>query len=100
MSALRYVGHVRMDCVMPRCRHHGTYGHTSESCAGLSPRGKSYASAASGESAPVERDRQTGAVGSSVPGGNIFIFSMIAGTLAVIGCNCPLFYARISLDSC
>ncbi len=33
-----------------------------------------------------------------VPEGNFFIPSMIAGTLAVIGCNSLLFYARISLD--
>ena len=30
--------------------------------------------------------------------GKIFIPSMIAGTLAVIGCDSLLFYARISLD--
>ena len=33
-------------------------------------------------------------------GRKFFIPSMIAGTLAVIGCNSLLFYARISLDSC
>ena len=33
-----------------------------------------------------------------VPGRNFFIPSMIAGTLAVIGCDSLLFYARISLD--
>ena len=32
-------------------------------------------------------------------GGKIFIPSMIAGTLAVIGCDSLLFYARISLDN-
>ena len=55
-----------------RCCHHGTYGHTTESCASQPQRGKSYASAASSESAPVERDRQTGEVGASVPGASAF----------------------------
>ena len=32
------------------------------------------------------------------PVGKFFIPSMIAGTLAVIGCDSLLFYARISLD--
>ena len=37
-----------------------------------------------------------------VPGSNIFIPSLIAGTLAAIGCWChvvAVFYARISLDN-
>ena len=28
----RYTGHVRKDCATPFCRHHGSYGHTTESC--------------------------------------------------------------------
>ena len=89
----RMEGHVRRDCVTPRCRHHGTYGHTSESCAGLSSRGKWYASAASGESAPVERDRQTGAVGASVPGasarGPAAVGVTVAGVAVAAGCEPP-----------
>ena len=34
----------------------------------------------------------------NITGCKFFIPSMIAGTLAVIGCNSLLFYARISLD--
>ena len=37
-------------------------------------------------------------MGVSGTGRKFFIPSMIAGTLAVIGCDSLLFYARISLD--
>ncbi len=38
----RHEGHYRRDCFTPFCRHHGEYGHTTESCSAA----KSYASAA------------------------------------------------------
>jgi len=44
----RYTGHVRKDCVTPFCRHHGSFGHTTESCSAEKAEGgkRSYANVA------------------------------------------------------
>ena len=43
----KHTGHVRRDCAMPYCRHHGTYGHTTVGCSAEKAEAskKSYVSA-------------------------------------------------------
>ena len=51
----RHEGHYRRDCFTPFCRHHGEYGHTTESCSAA----KSYAPAARPSSTTDARPNST-----------------------------------------
>ena len=62
----RQVGHFRRECFTPYCRHHGEYGHSTESCATAG----SYASALKeretvmeADDINVEEEREEGKVG-------------------------------------
>ncbi|KAI0232164.1 hypothetical protein LSAT2_017484, partial [Lamellibrachia satsuma] len=60
----RQEGHFRRECFTPHCRHHGEYGHSTESCAAAG----SYASALKeretmeAEDYNVEEEREGGRV--------------------------------------